>query len=228
MILLLVALISASTAMQGDVVNLTLTQPAHVILDDCMYFIDTLTTAENLTAGNYSIKITHSCLGDHYIRVETARGTQDIKVIVERDQHPEVSLAEMDREILELKRNVSQLQSNVHYYQALTNTLNSINVELYDRIKECTEKNMKLENDLKKTELMAKNCSDFTRNLEKKLSATNSSLIILKKENEDLKIKLKNINQTLSSVTQLSEVFKVLFFTTLAFLIGAYFSMLRR
>ncbi len=221
-------MLSATTAVQGDVVNLTLSQPAEVVLDDCMYFTDTLTKAENLSEGVYSIKITHSCSGEHFIQLKTAQGTEEIKIVVEKDPNPENSLAEMDKEILELKRNMTQLQNKLHYYEVLTNTLNSINVELYEKIRTYAEKNKALEDELEKTKMMAQNCSKFVRDLEQKLEMTNSSLTELKKENGELRVKLDAINQSLSSSTQLSEVFRVLFFTTLAFLVGSYFSLLRR
>ena len=219
-------MLSATTAVQGDVVNLTLTQPAEVVLDDCMYFTNTLTSAENLSEGVYSIKITHSCSGERFIHVKTAEGTEELRIIVEKDTNPEV--AAMDKEILELKRNLTKLQNKLHYYEVLTNTLNSMNVELYEKIRTYAEKNRELENELEKAKMMAQNCSGYVKDLEQRLEMANSSLAELVKENEGLKTRLNEINESLSSANQLSEIFKVLFFTTLAFLVGTYFSLLRR
>ena len=228
MILLVIALLSATTAAQGDVINLTLIQQAQVVLDDCMYFENTLTNSANFTAGEYAIKITHSCYGTHFIEIKSAEGTEIIQVKVEEDKDPEKSLVELDNQILNLKKEISQLQNKNSYLQNLVETLNSINVELYDRAKEYAEENRNLKKELGKLRVMAENCSKVVENLEQLLAGKNETIKSLESENAQLKSQIEVLNQSLLAANSYSEIFRTLFFSTLAFLVGSLFAIFRR
>lgn len=228
MILFLIALLSATTAVQGDVINLTLTEPAQVVLDECMYFENTLTSTANLSAGDYAIKITHSCYGSYFIEIKSAKGLETIQVKVEKDSEPESSLVELDNQILNLKKEILQLENRNSYLQNLVETLNSINVELYDRIKEYAEKNRDLKSQVSKLSLMAENCSKVVENLKGILKSKNETVTVLESENAQLKARINSLNQSLTAASSYSEIFRTLFFTTLAFLVGSLFAILRR
>jgi len=78
-----------------------------------MYFVDMLSTSENLSAGEYGIKITHSCYGIHVIQIKSADGDETLQIMVEKDEDPEGSLVELDNQVLNLKREVVQLEDKV-------------------------------------------------------------------------------------------------------------------
>jgi len=228
LILFLIALLSATTAVQGDVINLTLTEPAQVVLDECMYFESTLTSAANLSAGEYMIKITHSCYGSHFIEIKSAKGLETIQVNVGEDNNPENSLVEMDNQILNLKKKILQLENRNSYLQNLVETLNNINVELYDRTKEYAEENKDLRSRVNELSLMAENCSKVVEDLKATLKSKNETLTFLENENVQLKAQIDSLNQSLTAANTYSEIFRTLFFTTLAFLVGLLFAILRR
>lgn len=228
MILLLIALLSATSAVQGGVINLTLTEPAHVVLDNCMYFNNTLTSSANLSAGEYAIKITHYCYGTHYIEVRGKGGVERIQVRVEKDPDLGKSVMVLENQTLNLRKRILQLESRNDYLQSLVETLNSINVELYDKLREYTQENKDLRAQVNKLSLMAKNCSEVVDRLENMLTGKNETIDTMEKENLQLRSQLESLNQSLATANTYSEIFRTMFFTTLAFLIGAMFAVLRR
>ncbi|WP_202318424.1 hypothetical protein [Archaeoglobus neptunius] len=229
MIVILLALISATTAVQGDVVNLTLDQPAEVVMDDCMYIEETLTSHENLSAGDYGIKITHSCLGTYYISVKEKGGReQQIALKVEEDPNPRESLKSLDAEIMNLKKEISGLDNKLSYYKSLVETLNSINMELYDRIKGYVGENKRLESELAKYKMLSENCTRVVTSLESLMKSKNETIAHLEQENAKLEGKVKNLTRNLTVMESYTDLFRTMFTVTLAFLVGALFAIFRR
>ena len=228
MILLVIAVISVTTAMQGDIVNLTINQPSHVVLDDCMYFEDLLTKEANLSAGTYAIRITHACSGLKNIYVYTNSGTEILSVDVREVQNPAEQLIKLDEEIFNLKKKLKEIKSKSEYLESLVETLNSINVELYNKLKNMRKENERLKEELSNAELAAQNCSKLLEGYMKKMDALEQNLSALKNENADLKSRLSSIESSFESVAMYLEVFRSLFFFVLAFLIGTYFAFMRR
>lgn len=228
MILLLIALLSATSAVQGDVINLTLTEPAYVILDNCMYFNNTLTSSANLSAGEYAIKITHSCYGVHYIEVKGKGGVERIQVKIDKDPDLEKSIIELENHTLNLRERILQLEKRNDYLQSLVETLNSINVELYNRLGEYIQENKNLQDQVNKLNLMVKSYSEMVNELEIMMIGKNKTIDAIEKENLQLRSQVAYLNQSLTTANAYSEIFQMMFFTTLAFLIGAIFAVLRR
>ncbi|MBO8178923.1 MAG: hypothetical protein H0Z19_00335 [Archaeoglobus sp.] len=228
MILLVLAIISATTAFQGDIVNITLDEPAHVTLDDCMYFLETLENSSYLSAGTHSIKITHSCLGSYQIEVKTNRTEYSIPLTVEKDPNPEENVVELESRLLQLSKQIEGLRGEVDYYKKLFEVLNNMNVELYDRIQNYAQENERLKKELEKYKTMASNCTKVVKELEGKVEDLNATLTRLEAENSDLKLQIEDLMSKLSTARTSSETFQTLFFVTLSFLVGSAFALMRR
>jgi DNA repair ATPase RecN len=227
-ILLLLALISATTAFQGDVVNLTLNEQATVTLDECMYFLDTLQNSSTLPPGEYGIKITHSCLGNEQIEIRTNTTTDVITIKVEKDPNPEESLVEAENEVLSLRKEVQRLEGEVSYYKKLFEVLNKINVDLYDKLQNLATENDELKRELELYKSKAGNYSQLIDELRLELSKMNETVRQLQATNEDLQANLTKIDAELSRASANLELFQTLFFVTLSFLVGSAFALMRR
>jgi len=228
LILLLIALISATTAYQGEIVNLTLDETATVTLDDCMYFTETLQNSSTLPAGTHQIKITHSCLGSYFIEVKTNSSTESIPLKVERDPNPQLSLESMDGEILRMHRQMQSLQDQLSYYKKLFEVVNSMNVELYERVQTLVEENNKLLNELNMFKEAAGNCSRLVENLRLRMNEMNYTINELQQRNKALESNLSSVETKLSSAISNYQLFQTLFCVTMSFLVGAAFALLRR
>ncbi len=228
MILLLLAVISATTAFQGDIVNITLNEPAVVTLDDCMYFVETLENSSHLSAGTHSIKVTHSCLGLYQIKVKTNSSKYLIPLRVERDPDPEGSIVELEEKVLQLSRQVANLKSEASYYKKLFEIVNNMNVELYDRIQSYAEENEMLRKELEKYKTMTSNCTKVVKQLEGKIEYLNNTLTRLEANNSELLQQVEDLTSKLSTTKANLDIFQTLFFVTLSFLVGSAFALLRR
>ncbi len=228
MILLLLAILSATTAFQGDVVNITLNEPALVTLDDCMYFTETLENSSYLTTGTHSIKITHSCLGMYKIKVKTNSSEYTLSLRVERDPDLEESIVNLEEEVLQLTRQIKNLESEANYYKKLFEVLNDMNVELYDRIQSYAQENEMLRKELEKYKTMATNCTKVVNQLEGKIEELNTTLIRLEANNSELLQQVEDLTSKLSTTKANLDIFQTLFFVTLSFLVGSAFALLRR
>ncbi len=228
MILLLLALISATTAFQGDVVNLTLNEQATVNLDECMYFLDTLQNSSTLPAGEYAIKITHSCLGNKQIEIKTSTATDVLTIRVEKDPNPEESLVAAENEVLNLKKEIQRLEGELSYYKKLFDVLNKINVDLYDKLQNLAAENDELRRELELYKSKAGNYSALIEELKSKLSEMNATIAQLQAANEGLQANLSKVELELSRTSANLELFQTLFFLTLSFLVGSAFALMRR
>ena len=228
MILLLVALISATTAFQGDVINLTLNEQATVTLDECMYFLDTLQNSSTLPSGEYGIKITHSCLGDHQIEIKTNSSTYVITIQVEKDPNPDESIVATEQEILSLKKQIQSLEGEVSYYKKLFEVLNQMNVDLYDKLQNMATENKNLKKELELYRSKAGNYSALIDELNSKLSKMNETILQLHSKNEELMNNISLLEDKLSRTSASLGLFQTLFFLTLSFLVGSALALLRR
>lgn len=228
MILLLIALISATTAFQGDVVNLTLNEQATVTLDGCMYFLDTLQNSSTLPPGEYAIKITHSCLGNYQIEIKTNSSTDVVPIKVEKDPDPDESVLAAEQEILDLKKRIKNLEGEVSYYKKLFEVLNQINVDLYDKLQNLATENEALKKELNLYISRAGNYSRLIDELNQKISEMNETISQLRSTNENLKNNISQLESNLSRTSSNLELFQSLFFLTLSFLVGSALALLRR
>jgi len=228
LILLLLAILSATTASQGDIVNITLNEPALVTLDDCMYFLETLDNSSHLSAGTHSIKITHSCLGMYQIKVKTNNSDYSISLKVERDPDLEESIVDLEEKVLQLSRQIKNLEGEANYYKKLFEVLNNMNVELYDRIQSYAQENEMLKKELEKYKTMASNCTKVVKQLEEKIEGLNNTLTRLEANNSELQLQVEELTSKLSGAKTNLEIFQTLFFLALSFLVGSAFALLRR
>lgn len=228
MILLLLAIISTTTAFQGDIVNITLNEPARVTLDDCMYFIETLENTSYLSAGKYQIKITHSCLGSYRIEVKTNSSEYTIQLRVDKDPNPEKSVVDLEENLLELSRQIKKLEGEVSYYKKLFEVLNDMNVELYEKIQNYVLENEMLKKELEEYKNMASNCTKVVKDLENEIKEMNNTLNRLETNNSELQLQINDLTSRLSTAKTNLEIFQTLFFLTLSFLVGSAFALLRR
>jgi predicted RNase H-like nuclease (RuvC/YqgF family) len=228
MILLLVAILSATSVMQGSVVNITLYEPAHVILDGCMYFEDTFTREANLTEGTYSIVVTYSCEGMRQIVVKGATEETVLDLEVTKVENPEEELKKLDSKILQLNKDLKSCQNRIESLEKLVDTLNSMNVELYDRLREYKKTIDNLKTQLQSEKAGKESYASLIKTLNESLKQMKANITKLQRENEILRAEVSSLSSTLTTNEAYMELFKILFFFTLAFLVGTYFSILRR
>ena len=228
MFLLLVAVLSSQICVQGGTVNLTLEHPAHVILDECMYFEGLLLNDVNLTPGVYQIRVTHSCLGLKNIRVYSNGTSEILSVEVRKSENVEDDVIKLEEEVLSLKKSLKKAIEDKNYLNSVIETLNTLNVELYDKIKKIRDENEKLKVELEEIKTRASNYSDTLKKLEAELSKIKQDMDKLTRENENLKEKLQSAKSSLGSTQAYLEFFRTSFFFVLALLVGTYFALIRR
>ncbi len=227
MIFLLLAILSANWAFQGEVINLTLSEPATVYLDECMFFEHSLNSSENLAPGNYRIVLSYGCEGFKSILV---KGAQEERLILEVKKLGNLSeeLTKLQKNLTILQRENENLKSRASYLQSLVEIINSINVDLYDRIKDLTEKNAKLNQELEFTKSELQNCSKDIVLMNQKISNLQLRISELEKNNSELKATLKSTEESLKSSAFYSEIFKNSTLLLIATLVGIFLAFLRR
>lgn len=227
MIFLLLAILSANWAFQGEVINLTLSEPATVYLDECMFFEHSLNSSENLAPGNYRIVLSYGCEGFKSILV---KGAQEERLILEVKKLGNLSeeLTKLQKNLIILQRENENLKSRASYLQSLVEIINSINVDLYDRIKDLTEKNAKLNQELEFTKSELQNCSKDIVLMNQKISNLQLRISELEKNNSELKATLKSTEESLKSSAFYSEIFKNSTLLLIATLVGIFLAFLRR
>jgi len=227
MIFLLLAILSANWAFQGEVINLTLSEPATVYLDECMFFEHSLNSSENLAPGNYRIVLSYGCEGFKPILV---KGAQEERLILEVKKPGNLSeeLTKLQKNLIILQRENENLKSRASYLQSLVEIINSINVDLYDRIKDLTEKNAKLNQELEFTKSELQNCSKDIVLMNQKISNLQLRISELEKNNSELKATLKSTEESLKSSAFYSEIFKNSTLLLIATLVGIFLAFLRR
>ena len=227
MIFLLLAILSANWAFQGEVINLTLSEPATVYLDECMFFEHSLNSSENLAPGNYRIVLSYGCEGFKPILV---KGAQEERLILEVKKLGNLSeeLTKLQKNLIILQRENENLKSRASYLQSLVEIINSINVDLYDRIKDLTEKNAKLNQELEFTKSELQNCSKDIVLMNQKISNLQLRISELEKNNSELKATLKSTEESLKSSAFYSEIFKNSTLLLIATLVGIFLAFLRR
>jgi len=226
-ILLLLAILSVNSAFQGEVVNITLSEPATVYLDSCMFFKHSLNSSEDLTAGTHEIVISYACEGYKAIVV---RGLQEEKLTLEvkRLENLSEEILKMQKRLIMLEKENEILKSRVSYLQSLVEIINSINVDLYDRIRVLTETNMNLSKELDLAKSDLQNCS-------KNLSLMNQMMIELQKRvsdlekmNHGLEDELNQAKEFLKNSMFYSELFKNISLLLIALLVGMLLAFIRR
>ncbi len=224
----LIALLSVSSVVQGGTFNLTLNHSSHVVLDSCMYFEKTLTSEANLPPGVYKIYVTHECLGIKKIKIYENSTVKTLEIDVKPAKDPDKDLVKMDKEILELKKEVKALKKNNTYLKSLVDALNSMSVNLYSRLKSLRNENLNLSKQVETLEKEAKNCSLNVENMQLTIRNLRNKLKSLEIENSRLKSELNDLKATFGNAATYLEAFRSMFFFTLAFLVGAYFALIRR
>jgi len=227
MILLLLAILSANSAFQGEVINLTLSEQATVYLDECMFFEHSLNSSENLAPGNYRIVLSYGCDGFKSILV---KGTQEERLILEVKKLGNFSeeLTKLQKNLILLQKENENLKSRASYLQSLVEIINSINVDLYDRIKDLTEKNAKLNQELEFTKSELQNCSRDIVSMNQKISNLQLRISELEKNNSELERTLKSTEESLKSSAFYSEIFKNSTLLLIAIVVGIFLAFLRR
>ncbi len=234
MIILLLAIISATTAFQGSTINLTVYEQSHVILDKCMYFEDTLTNEANLSRGTYQIYITYSCQGLKKIVVETNKTRKVFEVFVIKRVNKE-ELERLDSEILKLKRELKTANDKLKDLEDLVKTLNSLNAEFYNRIKnyrenikELNDKIKSLNEEIEKLRTENKMLKNTSKNLNKTIEDLELKLTSLRNENSNLTNQIDKLRIEISTLQFYLTLLKNAFLFVVSFLIGSYFSILRK
>ncbi|MEM0202628.1 MAG: hypothetical protein QXO16_03370 [Archaeoglobaceae archaeon] len=228
MILLLLALLSTNIAFQGASFNLTLSEQTEVFLDDCMFFEHSLKSVENLSAGSYVVIVGYGCEGLKTITLRSASGEEKLVVEIRKAENFSKEVTELQKEMIKFKKENEALRSRIEYLQSLVEIVNSINVDLYDKIKAYGEENLRLKSELE-------NARAELVNYSKSLNTTTATLLELQKtveelkaENSKLNSELKNLEAHMKSVAFYTDVFKFSTILLLAILVGIFLAFLRR
>ncbi|MEM0088589.1 MAG: hypothetical protein QW672_05190 [Archaeoglobaceae archaeon] len=228
MILLLLALLSTNIAFQGTSFNLTLSEQTEVVLDDCMFFEHSLKSVENLSAGNYVVIVGYGCEGLKTIILKSVSGEERAVIEIRKAENFNKEVTELQKEMIKFRRENEALRSRIEYLQSLVEIVNSINVDLYDKIKAYGEENLRLKSELE-------NARAELANYSKNLSKTTATLIELQKtveelkaENSKLSSELKDLEAHIKSVAFYTDVFKFSTILLLAILVGIFLAFLRR
>ncbi|MDW7990240.1 MAG: hypothetical protein RMH75_06220 [Archaeoglobaceae archaeon] len=228
MIILLLAILSTTSAFQGEVVNLTLPEQSMIYLDNCMFFEHSLRSSENLSPGTYRIVVGYGCEGLKSVVVRT--DSREDKLILEVRKQGNISeeITKIHKELLSLRRENENLSSRVSYLQSLVEIINSINVDLYDRIKEYAEKNLKLNEELESARDEIQNCSKNLISMRQRTFELQNKISELEKQNYELNTEIRNLKNYLQSSAFYLEVFKEITILLIAFIVGILLSFLRR
>ncbi len=230
MILMLVAILTATSVTQGSMLNLTLLEPAHVSLNECMYFYNTMTSEANLSEGSYDVVVTHKCEGVVEIDVEGLKSgeKQKLEVEVAKVENPDEELKKLDDVIFQLRKDLKSSKDRISSLEKLVDTLNSMNVELYDRLRQYRKTMEELKLKLKNESSANKRCGALVAKLNETIKDLSEKISDIENENVKLRGEVSRLSSMLSSNITFAETFKILFFFVLSFLIGTYFSMLRK
>lgn len=226
--ILLLFLLSAITVFQGGSFNLTISEQSVVILDECMFFEHSLSNAENLTPGKYTVIVGYGCEGMKTITLMSPLGEERITVEVKRSENFNKEVTELQKEIIKLRRENDALSSRVDYLKSLVEIINSINVDLYDKIKVYADENLRLKKELEDARVELANYSKNLSNMSSKLFELQRSVEELRTENLNLKSEIKDVESYLKSVTFYTDVFKFSTILLIAILVGVFLAFLRR
>ncbi len=227
MILLLIAVLSATTVTQGGSVNLTLYSDATVVLDECMYFEDTLSSQANLSAGSYKIYVTHNCSGSVTLTVRSGSG-EEVHTLIVRESNAAEDVKKLDSEILKLKKELRSVREENARLRETVETLNSINIELYDRMREWRNKAEKFKEELEKVYSQAGNCSRLLEDAKREIERYTFRISELENQTTSLLNELENLRSDVEKFRSYTYVFQTLFIFVASLLIGSYFALLRR
>lgn len=229
MILILLAILSTNLVFQGGSFNLTLQEPAEVLLDECMFFEHSLKNVENLSAGKYGVIVGYGCEeGIKVIRIRSSLGEEKITVNVLKSENFSAEVTELQKELIKLKKEKESLSSRVEYLKSLVEIINSINVELYDKIRAYEEENLRLKRELESAKAEIENYSRNLNATTAKMFEIQETLESLKSENSELKSELRGLQNKLESVTFYTETFKFSTISLIAILVGILLAFLRR
>lgn len=228
MILLLLAILSPNLAFQGGSFNLTLSEPAEVVLDECMFFEHSLKSVENLSPGSYVVIVSYSCEGLRTILLKGPLGEERVTVEIRKAENFTRNLTELQKELIKLQRDKEMLSSRIEYLKSLVEIVNSINVDLYDKIKLYAEENAKLKEELNNAKLEIANHSKNLSVMRSTVLELQRTLEELRVENSNLKSELRGIENYLGNVTFYTDVFKFSTILLMAVLVGIFLAFLRR
>ncbi|MEM1578046.1 MAG: hypothetical protein QXR77_00025 [Archaeoglobaceae archaeon] len=228
MIILLIAILSTNFVTQGDAVNLTLAQEAFVELEDCMFFDENFESYANLSAGSHRIIASYSCEGAKIIKIKSSAGEETLQLEVKKAENFDKAVANIHREALKLRKEVEELNSRASYLQTLVEVINTINVELYNKVRDYTERNAKLTQELETAKAEIENYSRNVSILQTKILELQDLASGLKKQNEYLELELEKTRSFVSNSSFYIDVFKNIAIITIAFAVGTYLALFRR
>lgn len=226
--ILLIALLSTITVFQGGSFNLTLSEQTTVILDECMFFEHNLSSVENLAPGSYKVIVGYGCEGVKTITLKSYLGEESITVDVKKSENFTKEVTELQKELIKLKRENEALSSRVDYLKSLVEIINSINVDLYDKIKVYADENLRLKGELESARAELLNYSKSLNATIATLAELQKTMEELKTENSKLNSELRDLESHIKSVTFYTEVFKFSTILLLAILVGIFLAFLRR
>lgn len=228
MILLLFVLLSTNVVYQGGSFNLTLSEPAEVVLDDCMFFEHSLKNIENLTEGSYTVVASYACEGIRTILIKGASGEDRIKVEIRKTANYTEAVIGLQKEVIKLRRDKEALSSKISYLQSLVEIINSINVDLYDKIRVCAEENSQLKDELNRANFEIANYSKNLSAMNLTISELKKTVEELKTENSKLRSDLRYLESYLNNLAFYTDVFKLSTILLIAILFGIFLAFLRR
>ncbi|MEM0350510.1 MAG: hypothetical protein QXR27_04115 [Archaeoglobaceae archaeon] len=227
MIIFLLAILSMNSAFQGEIVNITLSEPAIVYLDSCMFFEHNLGSSDNLSVGTYGIVIGYNCEGLKAIVVKTDY-EERLTIEVKRLANFSEEVYKMQKEFFALKKENENLKSRVSYLQSLVEIINSINVDLYDKIKEYSEKNMRLSQELEVAKMEIQNYSKTVIQMNLEINNLQLRISELEKKNSELENEVQSAKSYLQNSIFYAELFKNATILLIAIVVGIFLSFLRR
>lgn len=228
MIILLIAILSTNFVTQGGAVNLTLAQEAFVELDDCMFFDENFKSYANLSAGIHRIIASYGCEGTKIIKIKSSAGEEMLQLEVKKAENFNNAVANIHRDALKLRKEVEELNSRIDYLQALVEVINTINVELYNKVRDYTDRNTKLTEELESAKAEIENYSKKVAILQTKILELQDLASGLEKQKEYLELELERMKSFVSNSNFYIDVFKNIAIITIAFAVGTYLALLRR
>lgn len=228
MILLLLVLLSTNFVPQGGTFNLTLLEQAEVELDGCMFFEHSLKNVENLSAGSYVVIVGYGCEGLKTVTVRSSSGEERITLNVLKAENFVENVTELQKELIRLKKEKEALSSRVEYLQSLVEIINSINVDLYDRIKVYAEENSKLKSELERARAEIANCTKNLSETSERMLEVQNVLEYMRSENSELKSELEDLKNRFETVAFYVDAFKFSTILLIATLVGVFLAFLRR
>ncbi|MCS7122266.1 MAG: hypothetical protein NZ895_06690 [Archaeoglobaceae archaeon] len=224
MIVLLILVLSSFTVSQGETFNINLQVAAEVVLPSCMFFEHTMTNREYLLQGNYSVYVSYECYGEMRIFVLSGNLSEQYSVFVRESK----DFSKINEEIISIKRKILALKNENNYLKSLTEVLNKMNVDLYDKLSKCSVENLNLLEKVRTLENSTRNCASMLHEAENKIRMQENDLKELSKRLDEIEKKLEKAIENEKRAEENAKIFQLSFILAISVFTGLIFSLFRK